>query len=74
MSLPLFLISKVEGTRSAGTYIIRTKPPRFVGRVEDVDGLIRVYVHEAWDEMSEAEMKEHCLEMKNHYYFKYVKK
>ena len=72
MSLPKFLYSKAENVPSAGEYIIHTRTPHCVGKIEMDGDKVRVIMHETWDEMHVLTQKGMCLEMKNWYYFKYI--
>lgn len=68
-----FLISFVRDVPSAGDYIVRTKPPRCVGQIHHEGDKVRVTMRDRWDEMDEATEEKVIKEMRDHYFFKYVK-
>ena len=70
LKLPKYIHSNVPTGPSTGDYVIRTIPPRFVGKVVTEGDLVRVILHDAWEDISPADAQKYCLEMKNWYYFK----
>ena len=70
--VPRFLLCPPADNRKAETFIIHTRPPRFVGKVVQKEDSYRVYVADEWEPATEEELREICIKMSSWYYYKYI--
>lgn len=70
MSLPKFLFSE---TKLGDKYISCTSPLA-IGRIHVSDGMVRVYLVKYEEGLNADAQMKLCLDMKNWYYFKFLKK
>lgn len=59
--------------KDPGPFIIHMYPPRFVGKVCDNNGQLRVEVYDIWDSTDESNLHNICKEMKKWFYYQFVK-
>lgn len=71
---PKFLYSKaVKGALSQGEFIIKTTPPRCIGKIIREEK-VRVEILKRWDEMDDTQAERISADMTNWFFFSYVKK